>query len=193
VTRTTALAFSILAGTTTATADPIRVLKAKVAEPVLEELMGGCSMRCAFPWTVAVLDGKGGKATKVLNDEKAETAWIAADAKSGVGAKFRLSFPKKLPAEMEGAVPFYGLDLINGAWKSEELWRQHARVKKARLLYNDRPFAEVAFADSRRWQRIHFADIMVHSGDTITFEVLEIYPGEGAPLAISEIVLQGAH
>jgi hypothetical protein len=45
----------------------------------------------------------------------------------------RLSFPEKIPAEMEGAVLFYGLDLINAHWKTEELRRQHARLKKARL------------------------------------------------------------
>jgi hypothetical protein len=35
---------------------------------------------------------------------------------------------------------------------------------------------------------------MVRSGDIVTLEVIETYPGQGsAPLAISEITLQGAH
>lgn len=173
-------------------APPVRNAKAKVEEPVLQELMGGCSMRCAFAWTVEVTEGEKPKAVKVLNDEKAESAWVAVGPQKGVGAKFRLAFPKKLPAEVEGTVPFYGFDLINGAWDSEELWRQHARVKKARLLYNDRPMLDVTFADSRRWQRVLFDDLMVRSGDVLTIEILEIYPGE-KPLAISEMVLQGAH
>ena len=30
-------------------------IKAVVGQPVLQELMGGCSMRCAFPWTTSAL------------------------------------------------------------------------------------------------------------------------------------------
>ena len=171
-----------------------RTVSAKVAEPVLSELMGGCSMKCAFSWSAEAMTAKGLQPAKALNDERAETAWIADGPGGGIGAKLRLAFPKKIPAEMDGEVPFYGLDLINGHWKTEELWRQYARVKKARLLYNGRPLCDVTFADSRRWQRVTFPDIMVRSGDAMTLEILEIYPGEkGAGAAISEIVLQGAH
>jgi len=192
----TALASFLLAGehplTAQAQASP-HTISAKVAEPVLPELMGGCSMKCSFSWNVGVVNAKGTQPAKALNDERAETAWISEGPGSGVGAKLRLAFPKKIPAEMEGEVPFYGLDLINGHWKTEELWRQYARVKKARLLYNGRPLCDVTFADSRRWQRVSFPDIMVRSGDVLTFEVLEVYPGEKGGVAISEIVLQGAH
>lgn len=180
-------------GATTALAQT-RAVNAKVAEPVLQELMGGCSMKCAFSWSAEVVTAKGAQPAKALSDERADTAWIADGPGGGVGAKLRLSFPKKIPAEMDGETPFYGLDLINGYWKTEDLWRQHARVKRARLLYNGRPLYDVAFADSRRWQRVSFPDFMVRSGDAMTLEILEIYPGEnGAGAAISEIVLQGAH
>jgi hypothetical protein len=90
--------------------------------------------------------------------------------------------------------PFYGLDLINGVCKSDQQWKAHGRVKKARLYYNDKPFLDVVFADSRRWQRLSFPDILVHSGDWMTFEILEVYPGaNNSGAAITEIVLQGAH
>ena len=37
-------------------------IKAVVGQPVLQELMGGCSMRCAFPWTTsALVPGKSAK------------------------------------------------------------------------------------------------------------------------------------
>ena len=36
-----------------ALADPA-LIKAKVDEPVLQELMGGCSLKCAFAWSVEV-------------------------------------------------------------------------------------------------------------------------------------------
>lgn len=178
-----------------ALADPALV-KAKIEEPVLQELMGGCSLKCGFPWSVEVQAGVGLKssAVKALNDENADTAWIAPAGTSGVGAKLKLIFPKKLIPEMEGETPFYGLDLINGVGQSEEQWNAHGRVKKVRLYYNGKPFRDVLFADSRRWQRLTFPDFMVRSGDSMTLEILETYPGpKGAGAAITEIVLQGAH
>ncbi|MEZ0254986.1 MAG: hypothetical protein ACAI37_06890 [Chthoniobacter sp.] len=170
------------------------VVKAKVEEPVLQELMGGCSLKCAFAWGVEVqVPGARPAALKVLNDDNAESAWIVSDGASGKGVKFKFLFPKKLTAELQDT-PLYGLDLINGVWKSEEIWKAHGRVKKARLYYNDKPFLDVVFADSRRWQRLSFPDIFVHSGDSMTFEILEVYPGtNGSGAAITEIVLQGAH
>jgi hypothetical protein len=172
------------------------VIKAKVEEPVLQELMGGCSLRCAFVWKVEVQPGVGQKfvPAAVLNDESAETAWKASAGNSGIGAKLKLVFPKKLHPDLEGTTPVYGLDIINGDWKTEEQWKSRGRVKRVRLYYNDKPFRDVSFADSRRWQRLIFPDVMVRSGDSMTLEILEIYPsdtGDGA--AITEIVLQGAH
>ena len=180
---------------TTALAE-LPVIKAKMEEPVLQELMGGCSLKCGFPWRVEAQLAPGQKpvAVKVLNDESADSAWVAPDGASGVGVKFCLRFPEKLRAEEEGEIPFYGLDFINGVWKSEEQWKAHGRVKRVRLYYNEQPFRDVLLADSRRWQRINFPDFMVRSGDSLTVEILEIYPGgKGAGAALSEVVLQGAH
>jgi hypothetical protein len=171
------------------------LIKAAVEEPVLQETMGGCSLLCAFRWTAELLVSQGKpQPLKALFDESAETAWVAGpDPKSsGVGAKIRLVFPSKLPKEMEGITPVYGLDLVNGHWK-EEIWEQYGRVKKLRLYYNDKPLRDIAFADSRRWQRTLFPDKMARSGDSMTIEILEIYPGTKQGLAITEIVLQGAH
>ncbi len=182
-----ALVLSIaFAGNATGWAVP----KLKVGEPVLEELMGGCSMRCTFSWSVEVVSGGKRAATKMLNDERATSAWIATGAELPV---IHFSFPKRLPKEMEGQVPFYGVDFINGHWATEELWEKHARLRKARLLYNGALMGVLNFADSRRWQRVEFDDIMVRSGDVLTLEVLEVYPGKGGGLALSEVVLQGAH
>jgi len=176
-----------------AQADP-SVIKARVEEPVLQELMGGCSLKCAFGWGVEVqAPGAKPAVIRMLNDDNAESAWTAPNGTSGVGVRFKFIFPKKLPTELQGT-PLYGLDMINGFWKSEEQWKAHGRVKKARLYYNEKPFLDVTFADSRRWERLAFPDIMVHSGDSMSFEILEVYPGEkGAGAAITEIVLQGAH
>src|SRR6187402_1754501 len=55
------------------------VAKAKVEEPVLQELMGGCSLKCGFAWSVEVRPAEGQKSAtvEVLNDESADTAWSA--------------------------------------------------------------------------------------------------------------------
>ena len=182
--------FSFIAATLALGAER-KTLKVKVQEPVLEELMGGCSMRCTFAWTVEVVEGKRSASTKLLNDEKATTAWLAVDMESRPTLRFL--FPKRLPREMEGQVPFYGIDLINGHWATEELWRQHGRLRKARFFYNGELLGDASFGDSRRWQKITLPDIMVRSGDVLTMEVLEVYPGTGAGLALTEVVLQGAH
>ncbi len=189
--RIIACALPILAWT--AQAEP-PLLKPKVEEPALQETMGGCSLKCAFSWSVEVQPTAGkARSIKMLNDENAETAWVADAGTSGVGVRFKFVFPKKLIGELEGT-PFYGLDIINGVWKTEQEWKAHGRVKRVRLYYNGKPLCDVAFADSRRWQRLSFPDILVHSGDSMTMEILEIYPGEnGAGAAITEIVLQGAH
>ncbi|HEX8311074.1 MAG TPA: hypothetical protein VF614_07145 [Chthoniobacteraceae bacterium] len=170
----------------------VPTVQAEVAEPVLEELMGGCSLRCAFSWSVEVTepDGKP-EITQRLNDESATTAWTSAAQGGGVGTKFRLLFPAKLTVEQD-RTPVYGLDLINGNWKNEPLWREHARLKKVRLFYKRKALQDVVFADSRRWQRVLFPDIYVRAGDYLTVEVLEVYPAAKG-LALSEFVLEGAH
>jgi hypothetical protein len=166
-------------------------LKVQVAEPVLEELMGGCSLKCAFRWTVdaSIAPKQPAKTAAALNDESARTAWVA----DTIPATLSMRVPKKLPAEMEGNVPLYGVEIINGSWKTDDDWRRYGRVKRARLSYNGRVLGEAVFADSRRWQRLTFTDIMVRSGDVLTMEILEIYPGTAAGVALSEIVLSGGH
>lgn len=150
-------------------------------------------MKCAFPWTVEGTPSRAAKSAKVtvLNDEKPSPAWT--DPR-GIGAKITFLFPKTIPSEMDGEVPFYGLDIINGDWTTDATWKATARMKKARLYYNGKAIYDVSFPDTRRWLHVNFDDIMVHSGDRLTLVVLEIYLGrKGAPLAVSEVVLQGAH
>jgi hypothetical protein len=171
-----------------------RTVKAKVGEPVVQELMGGCSLRCVVAWKVEIQSAGGSaSSTKLLNDESAESAWMASSGAAAVGTKFRIAFAKKLPPGMEGQIPLYGLDLINGNWKEESDWKSFGRIKRARLSYNERPIATINFSDSRRWMRAEFDDLMLRGGDVLTLEVLEVYPGSVSPLAVSEIVLQGGH
>ena len=184
--------FAFLAFATLTHAGP-PTIKAKTEEPVVEELMGGCSLKCSFDWHAEVLvPGAKPQLVRALDDDTALTAWTAADPAVGVGVKFRMVMPKK-KADAAPEAPIYGLDLVNGCWKTEELWEKHARVKRARLHYNNKPFRDFTFADTRRWLRVEFPDIFLQPGDVLTFEILETYPGKGAGLAITELVLQGAH
>ena len=172
-----------------AAADP-QLIQAVVGHPVVQELMGGCSLRCAFPWeTAAILPGKPPVPVYTLDDNDADTAWTDAV----VGAKLTFQFPKKLPKELNDT-PFYGFDIADGNIKSDSIFKQYGRVKKVRLFYNGRAFADVALADTRRWQEVSFDDIMARQGDIFSMEVLEVYPGAKYPTAaITELILQGAH
>src|SRR5687767_861159 len=113
---TPALLLLVSLATTPLLPAAVPTVKAKVEEPVLEELMGGCSLQCAFRWTVQVTE-PGGKptATQILNDESALSAWIARTPgrQSGIGTKLKLAFPRKLLPAAEGNTPVFGLDLIN--------------------------------------------------------------------------------
>ncbi len=174
-------------------AQGLPALKAQVGEPVLQELMGGCSMACAFPWeTTATVPGKAAQPVYKLNDSDASTAWI--DPNPAPGTRLAFQFPKKLPKEMNGTTPFYGFDIANGFTKSPEVFKTYSRVKKAKLFFNGKPMATVTFADSRRWQHVNFDDLFPHQGDTFSMEISEVYPGsKSSCVAITQLVLQGAH
>jgi hypothetical protein len=172
-----------------ALADP-QLIQAVVGHPVVPELMGGCSLRCAFPWqTFAILPGQAPAPVYTLDDNDKDTAWTDAV----VGAKLTFEFPKKLPKELNDT-PFYGFDIANGNIKTDDTFKEYGRVKKVRLFYNGRAFADIALADSRRWQNVSFDDIMARQGDVFSMQVLDVYPGTKYPTAaITELILQGAH
>jgi hypothetical protein len=170
-------------------ADP-QLLTAQVGHPVVPELMGGCSMRCAFPWTTTALaPGKGLAPVYTLDDNDKDTSWND----GVVGAKLFFQFPKKLPKELNGT-PFYGFDIADGNIHTDETFKEYGRVKKMRLYYNGKAFADVSFSDTHRWQEVTFDDIMASEGDTFSVEILDVYPGSKYPTAaITELILQGAH
>ncbi len=173
-------------------AQSLPTVKATVGRPVIQELMGGCSMRCAFPWTTtALLPGKPPLAVYTLDDSSVSTAWI--DPNPAVGTKLQFQFPAKLPSELN-QTPFYGFNFSSGTIMPIETFKDYARVKKARISYNGKPLYFVKFADTYRWQDVFFDDIPASQGDTMTFEILEVYPGKKhSNVAITEFILQGAH
>jgi hypothetical protein len=173
-------------------AQSLPTIKAVVGQPVLQKLMGGCSMRCAFPWTTsALVTGKSPQIVYTLDDSDASTAWI--DPNPTIGTKLQFQFPAKLPAELNGT-PFYGFDLASGVIRPLEAFKNYARIKKAKLFYNGKALYYVVFGDTYRWQHVNFEDIMANQGDSMILEILEVYPGTKSPnAAVTEIILQGAH
>ena len=179
----------LLALHTLALAD-LPLIESTVGHPVVPELMGGCSMKCAFPWeTKAHLPGKAIIPIYTLDDNDKDTAWTEAV----VGETLTFAFPKKLPEELNGT-PFYGFDIANGNIHTDETFKQWGRLKYVRLFYNGKAFAEVELADSRRWQNVFFDDFMASQGDVFSMQILEVYPGTKYPTAaITQLILQGAH
>ena len=156
--------------------------------PVIDELMGGCSLTCAFPWD-AVPDDSGSSKISALNDSSSLTAWTSAR----VGDRLVFKFSANLPRELNGT-PFYGIDIANGRIHPESSFGDLGRVKRIRLFHNSRPLYTIQLADTRRWQKTSFPDMYLNIGDTLALEIMEVYPGKtGSTAAITEIVLRGAH
>ena len=165
------------------------VLRAKVTHPVLQDFMGGCSLRCAFFWET--LGGRPAKPAPELCDDDAMTGWMAPQDWRNSTITFRL--PKSLPPECRDT-PFYGLSVANGMIGTLKDFHTHARVKRMTLSVNGKPVALLRLADTWKWQDFHFETIPLNQGDIIALSIGEIYPGKDPePPVITEIVLQGGH
>ena len=184
------LAFEAISSLVHADSPPL--LKPKVGEPVLQELMGGCSLRCAFFWeTLAGSSVSSLKPASELCDDDAMTAWISPT--SGPGEIIQFCLPEKLPKDCRDT-PIYGITIANGVIRTLEEFRGFARVQTMTLLVNKKRVARLHLADTWRWQAFHFEDIMMNQGDLIELTIDEITPGRTSQQpGITEIVLQGAH
>ncbi len=173
-------------------ASSIPLIKPKVGDPVLQELMGGCSLRCAFFWeTLAGSSASTMAPASELCDDDAKSAWISRTSGPGEIIQFRI--PKKLPPDCRDT-PFYGMTIANGVIRTREEFQGYARVKTITLNVNHKPIARLHLADTWRWQDFHFEDIQLNEGDLIELTIDEIYPGKTSQQpGITEIVLQGAH
>lgn len=165
------------------------VLHAKVTYPVLQELMGGCSLRCAFFWET--LGGNPAKPAAELCDDDAMTGWMPPGDWQNSPIIFQL--PKKLPPDCRDT-PLYGISIANGKIQSLQDFRSFARAKRITLSVNHKALARLQLADTWKWQDFHFADILLNQGDVIRLTIDETYPGSHSQQpVITEIVLQGGH
>ena len=74
----TRFAFLILLSCGVLGAEEIPQLKARAGMPVIQELMGDCSLTCAFPWEAVTGTSTFGGGIAVLNDADSLTAWTNA-------------------------------------------------------------------------------------------------------------------
>jgi hypothetical protein len=167
-------------------------LRPRIGYPVLQEFMGGCSLRCAFFWeTVAGTPQGPKKSASELCDDDASSFWIS--PLEGPGALIEFRIPKNLPPDCKDT-PFYGISVVNGVIRSLDEFRDNARVKSMTLAVNQKPIARLRLADTWKWQDFHFPDILLNKGDVISLTVNDVYPGKKSSRpAMTEIVLQGAH
>jgi hypothetical protein len=164
-------------------------LKTRIGRPVVEELMGGCSLTCAFPWEAMAAGSSSNGKIAALNDADSLTAWRNAHR----GDTLVFKFPSNLPRQLNGT-PFYGIDIANGCLHPESDFKEFGRVRTLRLSHNNQPLYIIQLADTRRWQHVTFPDVHLNIGDTLAIEVLDTYPGKSeGSAAITEIVLQGTH
>jgi hypothetical protein len=115
LTAVTRFVFFILLSLRYPRREEIPQLKAKAGMPVIQELMGGCSLTCAFPWEAVTGTSTFGGGIAALNDADSLTAWTNAQ----IGDTLIFKFPSNLPRELNGT-PFYGVDIAKWASASGE-------------------------------------------------------------------------
>ena len=155
---------------------------------IFDDLYSGrCSWYCGgvIQEVTASSSPKDGKAENA-HDFDHTTVW--APAGSGIGESLVYTFPGSCPR-------ITTVKVLNGDVQSEELWLQSARVKLMRMYINDKPYALLAFEDSRTQQCFDVGIVGFHDDDapawTLTFEILETYPGTKGGVAISELIFDG--
>ena len=133
---------------------------------------------------------------KNAHDLSYKTAWVEGVEGYGIGEKLIYHFPPENPRITK-------VIIVNGYVKSEKVWRENSRVKKLKMYIDNEPLAILKLEDSRNEQSCDFEPIGNSNRDnwdemkldpwwTMTFEILEVYPGEKYDdTAITEIYFDG--
>ena len=125
-----------------------------------------------------------------IHDFDHESSWGEGVPGDGVGEFVVFEFPRNCPR-------ITGVNILNGNFRSEELWRKNGRVKKFKLYHNDKPYAMLNLEDSRSLQTFEIDTVGYDpkkGGETwsLKFEIVEVYPGSQTQnTMISEIYFDG--
>lgn len=136
----------------------------------------------------------GGYSPRKAHDFSITTAWVEGAEGDGVGEYLQYTFKGNCPRITK-------VQILNGYVKSESTWRNNGRVKKLLMYYNHKPYAVLNLEDSRSLQIfdvgvLGFRESFIETGEpetwTLTFEILEVYPGEKyQDTAISDLYFDG--
>lgn len=106
-------------------------------------------------------------------------AWADGAPGSGKGEAITFEFDlSKLPDTVQAAITT--LELFNGYYKSEELWRANGRVKSMDVYVNDELHCRVNWLDKRDLQTAEIPHIPLPQAPRLVlrFEITAVYPGE---------------
>ncbi|MBL0742596.1 NADase-type glycan-binding domain-containing protein [Chryseolinea lacunae] len=174
----------------------------ETSEDYWDILGGGCSWYCgggpekvtASSW----LKPQGGNSYDANNahDLNYKTAWVEGVAGPGVGQYLRYAFLPESARVNE-------IIVVNGYVKDQTAWENNARVKKLKVLLNDKPLAMLNLKDQRAAQhftvdpignnnRSDWDKLKSEKAWTLTFEIQEVYKGlKYDDAAITEIYFDG--
>lgn len=159
----------------------------------------GCSWYCGGGADSIVVSSSLKPTGNITYDEKNifdlnyKTAWVEGVKGYGIGETITYYFRPDRPRVTD-------VIIVNGYVKSEKAWMENSRVKKLKMSYNGKPIAMLNLVDGIREQHFEFAplgylnqvDPLPTTDWTITFEIMEVYPGEKYDdTAITEIYLDG--
>ena len=145
---------------------------------------------------------------KNVSDYDLNTAWIEGNADYGIGEGFGFTFNYPENTAYGEAYQFYGIvNLFNGYCKSPETWQQNSRIRRLKVSYNDNPVCIVELIDTWHFQYFDIGKFFrnkrdekylnapneIKSGDKLTFEIVDVYPGtKYKDVALSEFMAEGA-
>lgn len=118
------------------------------------------------------------------HDFDLQTAWVEGKEDYGIGEEVHVAF------NLGGQLAWTHVIIYNGYCKSEQAWKNNSRVKRALLLVDGEPLAEISLQDTYQGQRFSLGSFPGQS--VLTLRILEVYPGDKyADTAISEINFDG--
>ena len=111
------------------------------------------------------------------HDRKLETTWVEGAPHAGAGERRTFTFIVTTHDTTRLAVT--ACSIASGYQFSQKLFRQNARPRTLQLLYDGRPVALLDLKDSMGLQRFSIPKLPLPrpSRHTITFQILDVYPG----------------
>ncbi|MBK7127835.1 MAG: hypothetical protein IPM74_14640 [Crocinitomicaceae bacterium] len=142
-----------------------------------------------------------------INDFDLNTSWtkLQTDSIKKIQFEFKFDSGKRF---YSSAYQFFGqINLFNGNLQSITEWEKHGRIKTLRIIYNEIIICYVILIDTWQFQFFSIekyfknrylgkyltAEYEIKTGDKITFEVVDYYPGTVfKDISISEFQIEGA-